>query len=178
MFKWLVVIVGLLGVITAGLLLLQPSLSSIHKQIVADYGDVRHVSAVELSALSDDSVVVFDVREEGEFAVSHLANAIHISPDTDVQEFIEDYGDVIADKKAVFYCSVGRRSSGFIRDLNNAKASFSMVNLEGGLFNWVNQQRQIEGGGIHPYNAYWGRLVKDKTQIQYQKTHTKNEQQR
>ena len=168
MLKWFSIVLVLLIIIGMVALKFQPSLKTIHKQIVSDYKGVKHLNADEFSRLDPTQTIVFDIREEDEFEVSHLANAVWVPPDLDAQEFIEDYADLIAGKQAVFYCSVGRRSSEFVARVQQQSNNLELANLESGLFNWVNQGRKVEGNGVHPYNAYWGRLVNDKDKINYQ----------
>ena len=167
MIKWLLIMLAVTTA-AAALLFWQPSLESIHKKIVNGFDSVKHMSADEFSLLDSSQTIVFDVREEGEFAVSHLPNAVLVSPDLDAQEFIKDYSDLIIGKQAVFYCSVGRRSSDLVQRVQQLNPKLKLVNLEGGLFNWVNQERDVVGKGIHPYNAYWGRLIDDPNKIQYE----------
>lgn len=172
MLKWLIVALVVVFVGVSIALLWQPSLKSIHKDIRKDLGSVQHMSADDFEQRDHASMVVFDVREEDEFDVSRIDGAIQISPSMDSHAFMTLYGDLLKDKKAVFYCSVGRRSSDLVArlqaDSKTSDLNSDLYNLEGGLFNWVNQQRPIVGQGIHPYNAYWGRLIKDANQIRYQ----------
>lgn len=114
-------------------------------------------------------VILFDTREAEEFAVSHLPGAIRIAPDLPPEDFLAQYRTRISGKTAVFYCSVGARSSGFAKqvqdDLIGAGAA-RVVNLEKGLFGWHNDGfLQIDSSGqetkfIHPFNGFWGRLIK------------------
>ena len=168
MLKWLSVAIVVLLLAAVVAFKFQPSLQTIHQDIVQSYQGLEHLDAQQFSELDPSQTIVFDVREEGEFEVSHLPNAIWVPPDFDAQEFIEDYGDAIAGKQAVFYCSVGRRSSEFAQRVRQQNKDLKLANLERGLFNWVNENRQVVGEGIHPYNAYWGRLIHDKNKINYQ----------
>ncbi len=174
MFKWLAIIVAVVVLVGSVAVNYQPSLKSIHKAIIDKHKGVAHLSAQELSQLDPSQTIVFDIREEGEFDVSHIPNAVWVPPDLDAQEFIEDYGDLMAGKQAVFYCSVGRRSSEFVERVQQQGAKLKLANLESGLFNWVNESREVVGEGVHPYNAYWGRLIEDKNKINY-KAKTKKE---
>ncbi len=148
----------------------QPSLDTIQRSLERNYEGVTHISAEDFMALKSDDVVIFDVRESDEFAVSHIAGAIQLSPNLDVNEFEEDYKDLLADKQVVFYCSVGRRSTDVLAKLTPVLRDSGVTaaaNLTGGLFLWVNQSRPIKGDGIHPYNDYWGRLISDQSKINY-----------
>jgi len=168
MLKWASVIMLLIAIGAGLALLLQPELTAIHNEIRGDYQSVEHISARDFSNLDQQDVVIFDVREADEHQVSHLPNAIQVDPGIDVDEFLDQYQHLLAEKQVIFYCSVGRRSSGLIARLQPYVESGNFINLQGGLFNWINEQRPVSGQGIHPYNAYWGRLIDDASQIRYQ----------
>ncbi|MBL4672471.1 MAG: hypothetical protein JKX81_09455 [Arenicella sp.] len=158
------------------LLMFQPRLETIQNEIEKDYQSVSHISASEFSRLDIDTVVVFDVREPKEFAVSHISGAIQVMPNIDSGKFIEDYGDLLVGKHVVFYCSVGRRSSALASRLGDVPfehGAASSKNLIGGVFSWVNQGRQLRNSSqaatnsVHPYNKYWGRLVADPDKLSF-----------
>ena len=123
---------------------------------------VATITTKELSAL-DPAPILLDVREEKEFAVSHLAGAIRAENDTIAQ--LQNLG-VNTDTLIVVYCSVGYRSSVLAEKLQ--KAGFTNVrNLEGSLFAWANEDRPLVNAsgateGVHPFNILWGRYL-DKT---------------
>lgn len=176
--KWLLFsgILLFVGVAIAAIFIFQQPLSKIHQAIENDYKSVSHISASEFSKLNFKETVVFDVREPQEFAVSHIDGAIQVSPNIDPQTFIEDYGELLKGKKVVFYCSVGRRSSALASRLGGTlfkHGATSSQNLVGGVFSWVNQDRELSSSAqastklVHPYNKYWGRLIKDQSKISY-----------
>lgn len=144
-------------------------LDSVHQGIAAQYPEVAHITAQELSAMPPGEVILFDTREAEEFAVSHLNGAIRIAPELPPEQFLAQYGQNIGGRTAIFYCSVGARSSAFAArvqgELLTAGAA-RVVNLEKGLFGWHNDGLpQLDGAGqetdfIHPFNAFWGRLIK------------------
>ena len=143
-------------------------LVDVHAGIVKTFPAVAHVSPEEFSQLDSATLVLFDTREEDEFAVSHLPGAIRVSPGLPADEFLAEYGDQVAGKTVVFYCSVGARSSQFANDVQSglqARGAVQISNLERGLFGWHNDGRLLvrgDGGetqAIHPYDAIWGRLV-------------------
>lgn len=167
-------------IIGAGaMFMLTSDLSKIHKDIEGDYAKVDHIEPEAFTKLPPKNVVIFDVREPEEFAVSHLPGAIQVDPGLSEAKFQELYGAMLEDKIAVFYCSVGRRSSYLAERVSGtveAQTSRAPVNIAGGLFQWRNEDRSLIGpdgestDAIHPYNAYWGRLVKDQSAIQYTPT--------
>lgn len=144
------------------------TLDDVHASIVGSYPDVMHISPAEYSALEDTALLVFDTRERDEFAVSHLRGAIQVAPDLSAEDFIARYGDKAQGKIAVFYCSVGVRSSKFAEKVQaqlKAKGAIRVVNLERGLFGWHNDKRPLVTNGtgnteaIHPYDELWGNLI-------------------
>jgi rhodanese-related sulfurtransferase len=176
--KWFLLISFLLfvGASVAFFSISQQPLNTIHQVIKKDYQSVSHISASQFSQLSSEEILVFDVREPEEFEVSHIGGAIQVSPDIDPQTFIEDYGELLKDKKVVFYCSVGRRSSALANKLGDTPFEYgatSSQNLIGGVFSWVNQDRELSSSVqgstklVHPYNKYWGRLIKDQSKLSY-----------
>ena len=146
-------------------------LDDIHEDIQSKYTEVSHLNADEFSGLPSSEIIVFDVREEKEYGVSRLSDAIQVSPDINADDFIAQFGEQLSGKTAVFYCSVGRRSSDLVSRLEanpQTGEEAALFNLEGGLFGWVNEQREVDGVGIHPYNWFWGQLlIEDKTMINY-----------
>lgn len=160
----------------AGMFLAKPDLAKIHDDIEADYSRVSHINSEAFTKLPGDNVIIFDVREPEEFAVSHLPGAIQVDPGLSEAEFQSLYGDALEGKTAVFYCSVGRRSSNLaerVASVVETNTSQAPVNLIGGLFQWSNENRSLmstQGSAtdaIHPYNAHWGRLIHNREAIQY-----------
>ncbi len=165
--------------IAAGSMLLTSDdggLAKVHDGIKSQFSEVAHVDGDGLSAMNKESIVLFDVREMSEYSVSHLKDAIHVDPSMSAQDFIAQYIDISKGKTAIFYCSVGQRSSDLADRvqgaliLSGAKAAY---NLEGGIFKWHNESRPLYTGGakptayIHPYNPVWGRMVKDQENTRY-----------
>lgn len=153
----------------------EAKLDKIHKKIERDFANVEHIDADSFAALDPDEIIVFDVRQPSEYAVSHIDGAIRVDPGASADDFIAAHGDFLAGKTAVFYCSVGRRSSAFAARVDNMLTDHGVqasYNLQGGLFSWSNDGRALMQDAeattaIHPYNAYWGRLIVNKETIQY-----------
>lgn len=148
-------------------------LSEIHADIMSDLPSVTHISSAQLAEL--DNVLVLDIREPQEFAVSRLPGAIWISPEADAQNTLILTGDV-TDKHIIVYCSVGWRSSLFAQrtqdELLKMGAS-SVANLENGIFGWHNDQNPLinaseKTDAVHPYNAVWKRYVRRKDKARYE----------
>jgi len=144
----------------------QEGLSDIHADIVSDYPSVTHLEADKLSTLSEDKILLLDIRDPDEFAVSHLPGAVQIDLDISETALLARIGD-IQDKEIIVYCSVGRRSSIFADRMGptlKAKGARSVSNLENGVFGWHNERRMLtdaEGQTdvVHPYDEVWKRYV-------------------
>lgn len=174
-------IAGLIGFASigslAGAAFFQTSdLDRIHDGIEAAHEGVEHISGDHLASLPADEIVLFDVREAGEFAVSHLPGAILVNPQMGKAEFEDRFGESLKGKRAVFYCSVGVRSSMLaerVADLIEDRTGKAPSNLIGGLFQWSNENRAmilpngVTTSAIHPYDAYWGRLIENRQAISY-----------
>ena len=147
-------------------------LAAIQETIKQEYKPLEHVDANALDGMADRGLVIFDVRRQREFDVSHLRGAMRVDPDLSSAEFMTLYGDLASGKSLVFYCSVGERSSALAsrvrKEMLNVGAA-GIYNLEGGIFKWHNDGRALVSGArateyIHPYNAYWGRLI-DRSEL-------------
>ena len=153
----------------------EKALSKFHSGLEKRYPSVEHISTETLKTNGPSDTVFFDVRKPSEFKTSHLKNAIRVSPDINATDFLNEFGETLSNKTVVFYCSVGERSS----KLAEAVATlvepdeFKVVNLEGGIFKWHNENRTVfnaQGAtqDIHPFNSYWGRLLVNKDNIREQ----------
>lgn len=151
-----------------------PELDTIHAGIEATYPRVEHIAAEDFVAQSPAQLVVFDVRRPEEYNVSHLPGAILVDPDTNKDEFADRFGPMLEGKRAVFYCSVGVRSSIMaerVADLVEERTQSAPLNLIGGLFQWSNDGRIMttpagtNTRAIHPYDNFWGRLIDNQDMI-------------
>ncbi len=135
----------------------------------AKFSAVGHIDTSRLAALLAERpprVLVVDVREDAEFAVSHIPGAVRAAPDARADQLKARLGNV-SGKTIVFYCSVGYRSSKLAtaaKDALIAAGATDVVNLKGGIFAWHNQQRPLEENGaatqfVHPYDANWARYL-------------------
>lgn len=81
----------------------------------------------------DDSIVVIDVRTEGEFRHGHIPDAIHLnifSPD-----FQQKIQELDKNKKYFIYCRSGARSAHACSMMGHMGFK-ELSNLYGGLFDW------------------------------------------
>ena len=94
------------------------SLPAVERAIARAFADVRQVPPSDLAALradEDAAVILVDVREEHEYAVSRLEGAVRLDPDASAAAALALIGDRAAGAEIVFYCSVGQRSSAMAR---------------------------------------------------------------
>ena len=154
-------------------LLAQPALTLVEKTVAVAH-PVANITfnALKEALASKDSakIVLFDTRKPDEYNTSHLRSAIRLDPDMDAARFIEQHGARIKNKDVIFYCSVGYRSSIFIERLQKQIAptdTLSLTNLQGGIFRWYNEKNPVvdhqgETDAIHPYDIFWGKLIKKR----------------
>lgn len=129
------------------------------------FRQVAQISTAELAAWRADPTrptpLLLDVREPGEFAVSHLAGARNVPWESDWSTLLKETPKT---QPIVVYCSIGYRSSALARKLQ-AAGFVEVVNLEGSIFKWASESRPLirpDGSAarvVHPYDASWGRLI-------------------
>ena len=147
-------------------------LDALHADIAADYPAVAHVSAGEVAAMDD--VVLLDIRDPAEFAVSRLPGAVRVGLDDAPETVLARLPD-LEGRRVVAYCSVGRRSSIFAQRMEAAlreAGASSVSNMEGGVFRWHGDKRPLvdDSGAtdaVHPYDEIWKRYVVRKEGTAY-----------
>jgi len=127
------------------------------------YPDVRWVEPETLikwmTGSMPNELVLLDVRTPEEQNLSHLRGAHRLDArDPDIEAL-----SIPAGATVVVYCSIGYRSASIVEDLQRAGIT-NVYNLEGGLFDWANQDRPIYRGEervdeVHPFNRVWGLLL-------------------
>lgn len=157
----------------AGLFLVAPttepaSLQATIEEVSRRWPQIGHITPAKLAPLlKDGRLLLFDVREEPEYQVSHLPGAIRISPESAPAEFLARFVSGVKGKTVVFYCSVGMRSSRFaarVAESLRVRGAETVNGLAGGIFAWHNEGRTLvdaEGPTpfVHPYDNSWGRLL-------------------
>lgn len=132
---------------------------------------VKQLSTTNLAAwLADASrpqPQLLDVRTPKEYAVSHLAGARQISPNARVEAVLTTLD---RQQPMVVYCSVGYRSCQLAERLQAAGLA-QVMNLEGSIFAWANEDRPLEKDGqpatkVHPYDKVYGRMLKPERRAQ------------
>lgn len=149
------------------------SLDEIQQDIEDQYQNISHIDGNHVLTMKSEKTIIFDVRQQAEFDVSHLKNAIRIPPNINNKDFMNTFGDQVEGKNVIFYCSVGGRSSFLASRLKPSllkQGAKNIYNLKGGIFQWRNQQRtliqnELPTQYIHPFNPLWGLLIEDKSSI-------------
>lgn len=163
-----------LGAIGAAVILMARTMSftlgSVCNDIEKKYPSVRQITTTRLSSMisKNEAVVLFDVRDSKEFAVSHLERALRVEPldGSGCTNFEPSQSD-IQNKSVIFYCSVGMRSSQMAEKLQNKckqLGAVSVYNLAGGIFAWHNEGRPLVNSKgttdfVHPFNDRYKTLL-------------------
>jgi rhodanese-related sulfurtransferase len=111
--------------------------------------------------LNREDYLVLDARENEEFEISHLEDAIFVG----YKEFdFSSLADIPKNKPIVVYCSIGYRSEKIAEKLQNQ--GFDQVyNLYGSIFEWTNRGYPlVDSDGqktlrLHAYNKKWSKWI-------------------
>lgn len=136
-----------------------PSWPEVTQSIRQEFPDVRQISIEEYEKSYASRSLLVDVREEREFAVSHLPGAVHSQDPADIAARFRASGE----EALVLYCSVGYRSSRMARRVQPL-VDGPVYDLEGSIFAWANSGRPVFRGDervdvVHPYHARWAPLL-------------------
>lgn len=124
-------------------------------EIQQDNAHIPHVQIKDVD-LQDVQMILIDVRQANEFAVSRIPNAINIVDD----QALVDFAKANPKAKLVLYCSVGLRSAEKVTLLKRAGVN-NATNMVGSIFAWANHGLPLENtqgvtSSVHPYNWLWG----------------------
>jgi rhodanese-related sulfurtransferase len=140
-------------------------LDQLEAEIEREFKSVKSITLDEFDVLRHGpNVVVFDVREPAEVAVSRIPGGILLPPDTSAAAFQSLYGADLAGKSVYLYCAVGLRSARMAKRLDatvKQSGGVGAFNVKGGVFAWHNRQRQLETttattDAVHGYSRRWG----------------------
>ena len=120
--------------------------------------------SVETLALPNTKAVLLDAREDKEYKVSHIKEAICVGYDAfKLEETLAKLPRDIS-TKIVVYCSIGIRSETIAHIL--IKEGYTNVyNLYGGIFEWKNKRYQVidtfgnSTEKIHTFNKEWSKWL-------------------
>jgi len=153
-------------------------LSRIEEDLI-EQSSITHISHdLVLTAMENlQNIVLFDVRESDEFAVSHLDKAIRVDPDISGEEFLRRYGEDMTGKQVIFYCATGRRSTSLAERvktvIDTQQSPLPLpANMRGGIFRWHNSSQPLmnqsgDTAYVHPYNWWWKRMIERKNFTSY-----------
>lgn len=145
-----------------------PKWEDINKTLDREYASVKHINTDNLITLlqQGNQIILIDVREADEYAVSHLPGAVNIISSVEV--------NYPTNTSIVVYCSVGIRSAKFARELEG-RGFTRVVNLRGSIFQWGNKGYRLIRGNkdvqeVHPFNKRWSKLLNPSLHRYYQST--------
>ncbi|NEO82665.1 MAG: rhodanese-like domain-containing protein [Spirulina sp. SIO3F2] len=139
---------------------------TLKSQIREEFPAVEHMAIAEFDqhrqATSPTKILIVDVREPEEFAVSHLQNAVNLKNPDEILRLAQQQQV----EQIVLYCSVGYRSAQMAQALEQ-RGWEAVVNLEGSIFEWANSGRPVfladeEVEVVHPFDPSWGQLLNRK----------------
>ena len=130
-----------------------------YSRVLAAYGalhGVRSIESQELIKLSKNpNLLLADVRQKKEFAVSHLKGA---------EENI-NWELIDKNRPVVLYCTIGYRSIKWGAALNQ-RGFHHIYNLNGGILRWKNEghvvvnQKNQRTDSVHVYSRLFGFLLR------------------
>ena len=148
------------------------TLDAVRADVRQNYQGVKHLSTDTLARMLDgkEPILLLDVREREEFAVSHIPGAVRVDPGTWSWSFMKRFAAQANAKKVIFYCSVGVRSSALAKQVQEAlktRGARAVYNLDGGIFAWHNESRRLtdrkgDTSYVHPFDGHWGKLIQRK----------------
>ena len=122
------------------------------EDIREDYPDVPTITAAVLrESLGSGGILLVDVRTDRERRVSTLPGAIS------ADEFESRLGE-LAGRTVVAYCTVGVRSSNYVREMS--RRGVGVLNLEGSVLAWTHIGGELVLDGVatdrvHVYGRRW-----------------------
>lgn len=109
----------------------------------------------------DSNLVILDAREQSEYDISHIDNAICVGYD----DFsLDSVNGIPKDAKIFVYCSIGYRSERVGEQLQDAGYQY-VYNVYGGIFNWINNSYLVydqEGNltaTMHGFDESWSKWL-------------------
>lgn len=128
------------------------TLAEMVQDVRARYPEVEGVDAAEVAQLVEQgNVVLVDVRDDKERAVSAIAGAITMDAfRADLERYV--------DQTVVAYCTVGERSARFARELG--REGVQVLNFEGSLLAWTHYGGPLVSDDgptqrLHVYGETW-----------------------
>jgi len=155
--------------VVIGLLCVKGSSQDAIKEVLNKYNDhsIPYIYVNELKELTTQPLL-FDTREQEEYDISHIKDAIHLG----FNAFDFSKSTSLPSNKnttIVVYCSLGIRSEIIGKQLI-AQGYTKVYNLYGGIFEWVNKGEKVyhnkqETQKVHAYSKYWGNYLLNGTKV-------------
>lgn len=135
-----------------------------------DKHNTESIPYISVDQLKDETdIILLDAREQKEYNISHLKNAVFVGYDYFNLESIQEKS-IKKDSKIVVYCSLGIRSEDVTEKLK--KAGYTNVeNLYGGIFEWKNSNLPIcnsngkETDSVHTFSKEWSKWLEKGIKI-------------
>ncbi len=134
---------------------------------------VSYISVDKLNEIlkqtQNEKIILLDARENIEYEVSHIKNAIFVGYD---KFSIDKTKKELLDKNAkiIVYCSLGIRSEDIAEKLQEAGYT-NVFNLYGGIFEWKNNENQVFNNNekvteeVHTFSKEWSKWLKKGKKI-------------
>jgi rhodanese-related sulfurtransferase len=136
------------------------TMDEVKRELSNLYPEVRTISVQDAHEmlLSGRQVVLLDVREPEEYAISHLKGAVRARTIGEAVPILTP-----DDVPIIVYCSVGYRSSELAVALMG-QGYTNVLNLEGAIFEWSHAALPLYREDqlvreVHPFDETWGRLL-------------------
>lgn len=120
------------------------------------------VPEISVAGLTSGHFQILDARSSREFDVSHIPGATWVG----YEEFsLDRLAGIDTQSPVAVYCSVGYRSERIAEQLHQ-RGYTNVVNVYGGIFQWVNAGHPVVTGdgtetqAIHAYSILWGLWLK------------------
>lgn len=157
------------------------SLAQVEERVIKSFPSVPRMEVAQLlkaRTAKNLPPIIFDVRFQDQYEVSHIQGAIHLNPATKIEKFAELYGDLIRlnpQRKILFYCYVGYNSFAIAEKIRVAFPEWAgrVYALNGGVFAWYNQKNLlIDSAGptplIYPHDFMWRGFLINPENISYE----------
>lgn len=105
---------------------------------------MKEITIEELKNLPKDSYELIDIRDEGLVIYGMIPGARHIPMEAIDEGISDEFQAIPKDKKLVFYCQIGRKSSE-LEDLENL-ADRDIYSLEGGYLGYIREALSDDSG--------------------------------
>ena len=124
---------------------------SMGETVAKQFSDINHISIEDFELLDKDTYVLVDVRSAPEVKISYIPNSV-------TQKYFEENLSDYRGKKVVAYCTIGSRSSKYVRILGDK--GFDAYNLKEGILGWAHRKYPLLESGkdtrrVHVYTDAW-----------------------